>query len=1214
MFWEMVSFELKYRLTKLSTYVYMVLFFLISGLAVVISAGAFTGTKVNIAGGEKLLLNSPFFIHTIVMGFQMFAIFICAAFSGNAISRDHECNMFQIIYSKPVSKFSYLVGRFVGNAVVLTFILLSVSAGIFVASQLPWLDKSYFGPTIPLAYIWPYIIIILPNMLFTCGIFFAIGALTKKQISVYISAILLVIFYTILGTLADKVSLKQLIAVLDPSAMFTTSFISDKLTMAEMNTKLLPLAPVLIINRILWLGVGFLLFWTSFIKTSFAYPESGEKQGKQKQASKPYIPFTGDLSKIKKEFSFAQSLRQFYYLCQMEIRNITSRFYFWLLYAIGLVLIGFTIFSVGQIYETNTLPVTYKVLDGLTGGAGTLLLVIVTLFTGELLWKSRTYRMDLIMDSTPAKSWVFMFSKFVALLSIEMFIIITAMLIGIVFQLANGFTNIKPDVYLVILGYQFMSYLRLTAIAFTIHILVNNKYLSHFVFLGFMLLTGLVRFIGLEHPLFHYGNGMERSYSDMSGWNGTFSRSLVYTVLWTALVGIGFVIGYLFYTRGRNNNIKERIALAKQRINPGILRLAGGIGVLYLLSAGVVFYNTNIINTFHLQKTWTKLAAKLEKTYKAWDGIPNPRITDVSLKIDLYPEKQEGIFSGRLILMNKESVPIDSMYVGYNEHLELKQLAFSKAVTTRSVDTENGVRTYYFKEPLMPGESFVTEFMIISKPEGYSGGTVKKNGTFMTNMEFMPGFAYNSQGEISSPDKRKKMGLPPKERMPQVDDIKGRMNTFISNDADWVNYDVVMSTTPAQTAISPGYLIKEWTEGDRRYFHYKMDKPILNFVAFLSAKLEVKKSVWQNKTDPAQQVNLEIYYDKDHPYNLDRMFGGMKDALSYYTENFGHFQHRVLRIVEFPRWASYAQSFPTTIPFSESIGFIAHVREKKGDIDYPYWVTAHETAHQWWAHQVVGGAVQGSQMLSEAFAQYSSLKVMAKKYGESNIGKFLKNELDSYVMMRSSESRSEQPLYKVETQQYIFYNKGSVVMYGMADRIGEKNMNKALSEFLQAYKYSARPYPNTIEFLTYLEKETPDSLKYLIDDWFKKVTLYDNKITHMKYTKPTGKVKTYKVDFDVETAKMFDDGKGVFKNTVMNDPVEVVVLAPGAKGNKDNAAVLYHALVKITNGKQHFTVITTSKPDKVGVDPYFKLVDKNPYDNVVSVTGSIGGEVSAQAR
>ena len=36
-----------------------------------------------------------------------------------------------------------------------------------------------------------------------------------------------------------------------------------------------------------------------------------------------------------------------------------------------------------------------------------------------------------------------------------------------------------------------------------------------------------------------------------------------------------------------------------------------------------------------------------------------------------------------------------------------------------------------------------------------------------------------------------------------------------------------------------------------------------------------------------------------------------------------------------------------------------HADDDPDDIDYPFYVTAHEVAHQWWAHQVIGADVQG---------------------------------------------------------------------------------------------------------------------------------------------------------------------------------------------------------------------------------------------------------------
>src|SRR5204862_2016083 len=144
-----------------------------------------------------------------------------------------------------------------------------------------------------------------------------------------------------------------------------------------------------------------------------------------------------------------------------------------------------------------------------------------------------------------------------------------------------------------------------------------------------------------------------------------------------------------------------------------------------------------------------------------------------------------------------------------------------------------------------------------------------------------------------------------------------------------------------------------------------------------------------------------------------RMIDAVKKSLEYYSANFGPYQYHQLRIVEFPRYAAFAQSLPNTIPFSESIGFIARV-EGPDDVDYPFYVTAHEVAHQWWAHQLIGANVQGSTLLSESLAQYSALMVQEKEYGRDKMRRFLKYGLDRYLGDRGGERGQETPLVRAE--------------------------------------------------------------------------------------------------------------------------------------------------------------------------------------------------------
>ncbi len=119
--------------------------------------------------------------------------------------------------------------------------------------------------------------------------------------------------------------------------------------------------------------------------------------------------------------------------------------------------------------------------------------------------------------------------------------------------------------------------------------------------------------------------------------------------------------------------------------------------------------------------------------------------------------------------------------------------------------------------------------------------------------------------------------------------------------------------------------------------------------------------------------------------------------------------------------------------------------------------------------------------------------VMKQKYGAAKMQKFLAYELDRYLIGRASEQKKELPLARVENQAYIHYRKGSLVMYALADYIGEDNLNRALRAFRDEYAYKGPPYPSATALLARIRAVTPPQYQYVIDDLFESITLYDNR-------------------------------------------------------------------------------------------------------------------------
>jgi aminopeptidase N len=315
----------------------------------------------------------------------------------------------------------------------------------------------------------------------------------------------------------------------------------------------------------------------------------------------------------------------------------------------------------------------------------------------------------------------------------------------------------------------------------------------------------------------------------------------------------------------------------------------------------------------------------------------------------------------------------------------------------------------------------------------------------------------------------------------------------------------------------------------------------------------------------------------------------MKKSLAYYAANFSPYQHKQVRILEFPRYATFAQSFPNTIPFSEGIGFIVNVDDSsKEDLDYTFYVTAHEVAHQWFAHQVVGANVEGSNMLSETLAQYGSITVMEKQYGDERIRKFLHIEMDKYLTARSNEAEKEKPLALVDGgQQYILYQKGGIIMTSLRKYIGEDSINKGLKMFLSKYAFKAPPYPTTLDFLACMRAVTPDSMQYMITDGFQKIIIYDNKITEASATKNGDQ---YVTNVTVDIKKLSGAGDGRETPISCNDYIDVAVY-------KDKSTILTTIRYKLKDGITKLSIPTSVKPYKVVLDPQVLLIDKKVDDN-----------------
>jgi aminopeptidase N len=207
--------------------------------------------------------------------------------------------------------------------------------------------------------------------------------------------------------------------------------------------------------------------------------------------------------------------------------------------------------------------------------------------------------------------------------------------------------------------------------------------------------------------------------------------------------------------------------------------------------------------------------------------------------------------------------------------------------------------------------------------------------------------------------------------------------------------------------------------------------------------------------------------------------------------------------------------------------------------------------------------------------------------------RFLKYELDRYLVGRITEQKKEVPLSRVENQSYIHYQKGSLAMYWLQDLVGEETINRALKKYVEAVKFKGPPYTNSTELISFLKAEIPEEHHGVLIDLFDTITVFDNRATSAKAK--LNATSTWDVTVKVKGVKYRSDEQGTQTEIDFDDVMEIGGLDDDGKG-------LCLEKRRIKKGESELTFTCASKPARAGVDPMNKLVDRGSDDNTTPVT------------
>ncbi len=1163
-------------------------------LALFVVAMSVPGFELGSEGG--LLQNAAYATLRNYLMVSMFFVFVTTSFVANAVIRDEQTGFAPIIGSLRITKFEYVFGRFIGAFAIAILCLLAVPVGITLGVSMPWADAAQLGPNRLTDHLYALFVLALPNIYIHSAILFALATITRSMMATYLGVIGLVSGFLVLqGSFLDRPQLRELASLLDAFGARALTEATLYWTVAERNATLPALNGALLNNRLLWLGIA-----TASLAVAWAVVRRGERGVSKRRLKDPQatervsaqvMPATSVAPLPAPLHNSSSSRGQLFMRVRFEVWQVVSSWAFPLLLAWGLFTTLFVLITQRDVDGRPTYPTTLSMIPEIEEAFFVIPLIVVIYYAGELVWRERDRRMHEIIDAAPMPNWMFVVSKSSAMAVVLLSLLLINVLASVLVQLSLGYTHLELGKYL--LWYVLPNawdMMILAALAVFVQSLSPHKAVGWGIMVIFVLWTQISS--SIQHNLLKFGGVPWMPLSDMNGagtfWQGAWTLRLY----WGAAAVLLLVASHLMWRRGADVRLKPRVARMPQRF-AGAATWVTTAALVTLTAAGAYgYYNTNLLNDYRSQDDAELWAVTLEKKYWKYHDLPQPVIAHLTMEVELHPEQRRATTRGTYVLENRTSQPISAIHVRLLD--ASLSLTYAEVIGARLVldDPEFDYRIYQLDSTMAPGDERVMTFETVRTHLGFPNGApdtrLVANGTFLDRLQLTPFIGMSYHGMLGQSDKRLEYGLP--ENLPRatLEDIAATAKPALGR--GWAMSDITVSTSADQTPLAPGRRVSDSTFNGRRIARFVSEAPVHPVFSIQSGRYEVKQRVHNG-------VEFAVYYHAAHPWNVDGMLDALAVSLDYFQEHFGPYQFTHARIVEFPGYANFAQAFAGTIPYSETYGFIANLQDPE-TLDVVAGTTAHELAHQYWAHQVIGADMEGSAVLSETLAQYSAMMVIKQMRGEDQIRRHLRYELDKYLAWRASAPANEPTLARAEGQNWVLYQKGALAMYLVQKRLGEEAVNRALRNLLERYRFKGAPYPRSLDLVELLrDQATSEEHQTLITDLFERIVLYDMKVIEpVAVHRADGK---WDVTVSVEARKLHVDSLASETEVPLNERIEIGLFTaePGIAAF-DASNVLLFERHAITGGRQVLKFVTDRRPTHAGIDPYNFYIDRNSTDNV----------------
>ena len=491
-----------------------------------------------------------------------------AVIMGDAVIRDFRLGIHTLVFSKPISRADYLLGKFFGNFFVLVccqsvFILTLCVLQVFHPSQM------IVQPFRVVAYFKHFFFLIVISHFLLAAFYFAVGSLTRNAKIVYGLAVAFFPLYIGYQVILLKPLPQDWRVFLDPillnSALKGNGF---QHSADFLNQYIISYSPTMIANRALVVMCAAVCLAILYLRFAFSERSArGEtitslglvtsdpgiyfdavtfqETPRYSKANPAVVELLPAVTRVNEGLpAFVEKLRA---ALGVEFRLLRAERSLIVLLPIAIVLSTLEItfyrvipeFSYSATYASNT--------------ANTLLLFIIGMtvfYTGEAMHRDRELRIEPVLWSTPASNSVILLSKFLVTVLLSSLLIGLVGLTALVVQFARGHTPVEITPFVLIYGLVLLpGVIFVAGVSVFLNVLLKNKYVAYVVSVGTA--AGLFYFysVGSNHWLYNPLLYRLWSYADLIGAGNNQATILWHRLYCIAIAAFCLALAHILFER-----------------------------------------------------------------------------------------------------------------------------------------------------------------------------------------------------------------------------------------------------------------------------------------------------------------------------------------------------------------------------------------------------------------------------------------------------------------------------------------------------------------------------------------------------------------------------------------------------------------------------------------------------------------------------------------